>query len=76
MMIELTYNWNESEYHKGNAFGHFAFAVCDIYAFFQNIKQLGVTIIRPPAPMKYDDSEVIAFIEDPDGYSIEIVERR
>lgn len=73
-VIELTHNWNESEYEKGNAFGHLAFAVTDIHQFCLSLKEMDVNITREPGPMKFDDREIIAFIEDPDGYSIELIE--
>ncbi|MCP4061052.1 MAG: lactoylglutathione lyase [Pseudomonadota bacterium] len=73
-VIELTYNWNESKYDKGNAFGHLAFAVTDIHQFCHSLKQMDVKITREPGPMKFDDREIIAFIEDPDGYNIELIE--
>lgn len=73
-VIELTHNWNESEYEKGNAFGHLAFAVTDIHQFCLLLKEMDINITREPGPMKFDDREIIAFIEDPDGYSIELIE--
>lgn len=74
-VVELTYNWGSHTYEKGSAFGHIALAVNDIYRVCQRLQQQGVSIIRQPGPMRDDASEVIAFIEDPDGYSIELIER-
>ncbi len=74
-VLELTYNWSENLYTKGNGYGHIALAVNDIYATCHQLAQLGVEITRQPGPMKVDVSEVIAFIKDPDGYQIELIER-
>lgn len=74
-VIELTHNWPQKEpYQLGSAFGHLAIAVQDIYAVCERLKQEGVKIPRPPGPMKHGGS-VIAFIEDPDGYKIELIQR-
>lgn len=73
-VIELTHNWNEKKYEKGDAFGHLAFAVNDIHQFCHSLREIGVKITREPGPMKFDGREIIAFIEDPDGYSIELIE--
>jgi len=75
-VIELTYNWGENKYEKGTAFGHIALAVDDIYETCKNFSRNGVKITRPPAPMKADKSEIIAFISDPDGYKIELIQRK
>ena len=74
--IELTYNWNESDYEKGNAFGHLAFETADIIEFCHRLKAERIEITREPGPMKYDDNETIAFIKDPDGYSIELIQSK
>ncbi len=74
-VLELTYNWNTSRYEKGTAFGHIALAVPNIYETCVFLQQQGIEITRQPGPMKDDASEVIAFIKDPDGYSIELIER-
>ncbi len=75
-VIELTHNWGqEKPYELGTGFGHLAIAVPDIYAVCQRLEKEGVKIPRPPGPMKHGGS-VIAFIEDPDGYKIELIERR
>lgn len=71
--IELTYNWNETEYDKGNAFGHVAIGVDDIVNCCNRIRQQGGEVVREPGPMKHG-STVIAFVKDPDGYMIELIE--
>ena len=73
-VIELTHNWDTDKYELGNAFGHLALAVKDIYGTCKRLEAAGVKIPRPPGPMKHGGS-VIAFIEDPDGYKIELIER-
>lgn len=74
-VLELTYNWDESIYDIGTAYGHIALAVEDIYRTCAFLKQNGVKIVREPSPMKFDALEIIAFIEDPDGYKIELIQR-
>jgi len=73
-VIELTYNWDKSEYEHGNAFGHIAIEVDDIYQFCEEIKNKGANIIRDPGPMM-GSKLVLAFIEDPNGYKIELIEK-
>lgn len=74
-VIELTHNWGQEEpYDLGNAFGHLAIGVPDIYTTCAELEKEGVSIPRPPGPMKHGGSE-IAFIEDPDGYKIELIQR-
>lgn len=74
-VIELTHNWGQKEpYDLGDAFGHLAIGVPDIYGTCEQMEKEGVKIPRPPGPMKHGGS-VIAFIEDPDGYKIELIER-
>ena len=74
-VIELTHNWGRKEpYDLGSAFGHLAIGVPDIYRACEALAGEGVKIPRPPGPMKHGGS-VIAFIEDPDGYKIELVQR-
>ncbi len=74
-VIELTHNWGQKEpYRLGTAFGHLAIGVPDIYGTCAALQREGVKIPRPPGPMKHGGS-VIAFIEDPDGYKIELIER-
>jgi lactoylglutathione lyase len=72
--LELTYNWDTSRYDIGTGYGHMAFGVDDIYKTCENIEQLGGKITRPPGPMKHGTT-LIAFIEDPDGYKVELIER-
>ena len=75
-VIELTHNWGQEEpYDLGNGFGHLALGVKDIYATCEKLAHEGVSIPRPPGPMKHGGS-VIAFIEDPDGYKIELIEKK
>jgi lactoylglutathione lyase len=75
-VIELTHNWGQKEpYTIGSGFGHLALGVPDIYGVCKVLEQAGVKIPRPPGPMKHGGS-VIAFIEDPDGYKIELIERK
>ncbi|MBX6367503.1 MAG: lactoylglutathione lyase [Rhodospirillales bacterium] len=74
-VIELTHNWDQKEpYTIGSGFGHLAIGVPDIYGTCRRLEAEGVKIPRPPGPMKHGGS-VIAFIEDPDGYKIELIER-
>ena len=73
-VIELTYNWDKSEYEHGNAFGHIAIEVDDIYQFCEEIKGKGANIVRDPSPMM-GSKLVLAFIEDPNGYKIELIEK-
>ncbi|MCZ6510452.1 MAG: lactoylglutathione lyase [Alphaproteobacteria bacterium] len=74
-VLELTHNWDQEEpYSHGTGFGHLAVGVPDIYATCQALEAEDVNIPRPPGPMKHG-STVIAFIEDPDGYKIELIER-
>ncbi len=73
-VIELTYNWEqETPYDRGNAWGHLALEVPDAYATCATLEAEGVSIPRPAGPMKHG-ARVIAFIEDPDGYKIELIE--
>ena len=73
-VIELTYNWNKSEYDHGNAFGHIALEVDDIYKACDEIKKQGTKVIREPGPMM-GSKLLLAFIEDPNGYKIELIEK-
>lgn len=75
-VIELTHNWGqEKPYDLGDGFGHLAIGVPDIYGTCEQMEKEGVKIPRPAGPMKHGGS-VIAFIEDPDGYKIELIERK
>jgi lactoylglutathione lyase len=75
-VLELTYNWGKQRYEIGTAFGHIALATDDIYATCEALAAEGVNITRMPGPMKDDASIVIAFLEDPDGYKIELIQRK
>ena len=71
-VIELTYNWDTYQYNLGNAFGHIAIGVNDIYQACEALRSKGGKIVREPGPMKHGGSE-IAFVEDPNGYKIELI---
>lgn len=71
--IELTHNWDTSAYEIGNAFGHIAIEVEDVYAAADKIKRLGGEVIREAGPMNAGTT-IIAFVKDPDGYEIELLE--
>ncbi|ELJ9742751.1 lactoylglutathione lyase [Vibrio parahaemolyticus] len=73
--IELTYNWDTCSYDLGNAFGHMALGCEDIYAACEKIKALGGNVTREPGPMKGGETH-IAFIKDPDGYPIELIQTK
>jgi lactoylglutathione lyase len=73
--IELTHNWETRSYEMGTAFGHVALGTPDIYAACDRIRAVGGKIAREPGPMKHGKT-VIAFVEDPDGYKIELIERK
>jgi lactoylglutathione lyase len=77
--IELTHNWDNNAYEHGTAFGHIAIAAANIKSVCAKLNSEGVKIIRAPGPMAATspnrrDSEIIAFIQDPDGYRIELIE--
>lgn len=73
-VIELTHNWETKAYDLGNAYGHIAIRVQDIFSVCDKVKALGYTVSREPGPMKFGGSRNIAFIVDPDGYKIELIE--
>ena len=73
-VIELTYNWDTRQYDLGNGYGHVALEVDDVYAACAEIKQRGGKVTREAGPMKHG-STVIAFVEDPDGYKIELIQK-
>ena len=74
-VIELTHNWDQKEpYNLGDAYGHIAIAVPDAYRACEVLEKAGANITRPAGPMKHGTT-VIAFLEDPDGYKIELVQR-
>ena len=70
--IELTHNWDTRQYDLGNGYGHVALAVDDVYAACDRIREKGGKITREPGPMKHG-STILAFVEDPDGYKIELL---
>jgi len=72
-VIELTHNWDVDAYDSGNGFGHLAIGVDDIYSVCDAIRSSGGVITRQPGPMKHGTT-VIAFVQDPDGYAIELIE--
>lgn len=75
-VIELTHNWDTSTYALGTAWGHLAFEVADVQAAAAALAAAGVAVVRPAGPLKGDPQETIAFVEDPDGYRIELIEQR
>src|SRR5438874_9963250 len=72
-VVELTHNWDTHRYDVGNGFGHLALGVDDIYGTCDELRTRGVKIVREPGPMKHGGTE-IAFIEDPNGYKIELID--
>ena len=74
-VIELTYNWGVSEYELGSAYGHIALEADDIYATCDALRATGAKITREPGPVK-GGTTVIAFVEDPDGYKIELIAKK
>jgi lactoylglutathione lyase len=73
-VIELTHNWGVETYEMGNAYGHIAIEVDDAYAACEQVKQAGGKVIREAGPMMHGTT-VIAFIQDPDGYKIEFIQK-
>ncbi|MFZ3192058.1 MAG: lactoylglutathione lyase [Moraxellaceae bacterium] len=73
-VLELTHNWDTSSYELGTGYGHIALAVPDAAAACAEIRSRGGRVVREAGPMKHG-STVIAFVEDPDGYKIELIER-
>lgn len=77
-VIELTWNYGTSHYDHGTAFGHIAFSVVDIHSACERLAGMGVRVLRQPGPMTHTATngqrDVIAFIEDPDGYRIELIQ--
>ena len=72
-VLELTHNWDTSRYELGEGYGHIALGVDDIYGTCEQIRQQGGKVVREPGPMKHG-STVIAFVEDPDGYKVELIQ--
>jgi lactoylglutathione lyase len=74
-VLELTHNWDQKEpYALGTAFGHLAIGMADLYGVCAALAKEGVKIPRPPGPLKFGTVH-IAFVEDPDGYKIELIQR-
>ena len=74
-VLELTHNWDQqAPYDHGTGYGHVALAVPDIHETCEELKANGAKVVREPGPMKHG-STVIAFIEDPDGYKVELIKR-
>jgi len=74
-VLELTYNWGVDKYELGNAYGHIAVAVDDAYKACEEVKRRGGKVTREAGPMKHGTT-VIAFVEDPDAYKIELIQRK
>ena len=74
-VLELTYNWGVDKYEIGTAYGHLAVEVDDAYAACSEVKRRGGTVTREAGPMQHG-STVIAFVQDPDGYKIELIQKR
>jgi lactoylglutathione lyase len=72
-VLELTYNWGVEKYDLGTAYGHIALGVDDIYSTCEEIRNRGGKVVREPGPMKHG-ATVIAFVEDPDGYKVELIQ--
>ena len=72
-VIELTYNWDKDGYEQGDAFGHVAIGVDNIYRTCDELRAKSAIIVREPGPMKHGSTE-IAFVEDPDGYRVELIQ--
>ena len=72
-VLELTHNWDTENYDLGTGYGHIAIGVDDVYRTCDNIRTAGGTVVREPGPMKYGTT-VLAFVEDPDGYKIELLD--
>jgi len=74
-VLELTYNWDQSSYSLGDAYGHIAIESEDIYKACDEIKAAGGNISREPGPVKGGTTQ-IAFVKDPDGYAIELIQKK
>ena len=74
-VLELTHNWDTESYDLGDAYGHIAIEVDDAYAACERVKEMGGKVVREAGPMKHGTT-VIAFIEDPDGYKIEFIQKK
>ncbi|CWO00722.1 lactoylglutathione lyase [Neisseria meningitidis] len=74
-VLELTHNWDTERYDLGNAYGHIAVEVDDAYEACERVKRQGGNVVREAGPMKHGTT-VIAFVEDPDGYKIEFIQKK
>lgn len=74
-VLELTHNWDTAKYELGNGYGHVALEVDDAYMACEEVKKRGGKVTREAGPMKHGTT-VIAFVEDPDGYKIEFIQRK
>lgn len=74
-VLELTHNWDTGSYELGNGYGHIALGVADAYAACDKIKSLGGKVVREAGPMQHGKT-VIAFVEDPDGYKVELIQQQ
>ncbi len=74
-VLELTHNWDTDSYDLGNAYGHIAIEVDDVYKACEKLRTAGANIVREPGPMKHGTT-VLAFVEDPDGYKIELLGKK
>jgi lactoylglutathione lyase len=74
-VLELTHNWDTPSYNLGEGFGHIAIEVDDAYQACENTKKLGEKVMREAGPMKHGTT-IIAFVEDPDGYKIEFIQKK
>jgi lactoylglutathione lyase len=73
-VLELTFNWGVDQYDKGTGFGHVAVEVDDIWAAVEQIRAAGGKVVREAGPMQHGTT-VIAFVEDPDGYRVELIQK-
>ena len=73
-VLELTYNWGVEKYELGTGFGHLGIAVPDVYGVAEKLRAAGAKITREPGPVKFGTT-LIAFVEDPDGYKVELIQR-
>jgi len=74
-VLELTHNWDTESYDLGDAYGHIAIEVDDAYVACERVKEMGGKVVREAGPMKHGTT-VIAFVEDPDGYKIEFIQKK
>ncbi|HYD61964.1 MAG TPA: lactoylglutathione lyase [Noviherbaspirillum sp.] len=74
-VLELTHNWGRDQYEIGTAYGHIAIGVEDVFSAVRAAEAAGAKVTRPAGPLQGDPSEMIAFIEDPDGYKVELIQR-